>query len=73
MIANAEAEKKIIAAEAEAESTMKRATAQAEANRMLNESLNSNIIEYEKIQKWDGQLPMATGGNAILDMTNATD
>lgn len=73
VIANAEAEKKIIAAEAEAESTMKRATAQAEANRMLNESLNSNIIEYEKIQKWDGQLPMATGGNAILDMTNATD
>ena len=51
VIANAEAEKKIIAAEAEAESTMKRATAQAEANRMLNESLNNNIIEYEKIQK----------------------
>ena len=73
VIVNAEAEKKIIAAEAEAESTMKRATAQAEANRMLNESLNNNIIEYEKIQKWDGQLPMATGGSAILDMTGVTE
>lgn len=73
VIANAEAQKKIIAADADAESTMKRATAQAEANRMLNDSLNENIIEYEKVQKWNGELPMATGGNAILDMSSASE
>ncbi len=72
VIANADAEKKKIAAEAEASATLTEAEAQAEANRMLAESLNDTVVEYEKVQKWDGQLPYATGGTAIMDMSGIT-
>ncbi|MEG1887086.1 MAG: prohibitin family protein [Oscillospiraceae bacterium] len=67
LIAQAAAKKQIIAAEAEAESIGKKAEAQAEANRKIAQSLNDTIVEYEKIQKWDGKLPQATGGGAIFD------
>ncbi len=66
--ANAEAEKKVIAAEAEAKAILAKAEAQAEANEKLSKSLTSNIIENSKIEKWNGELPMATGGSSIIDM-----
>ena len=28
-----------------------------------------NVIENNKIEKWDGKLPYATGGSAILDVS----
>ena len=43
-------------AEAEAQKTSIAADAQAEANRKLAESLSDTLIEYQKIQKWDGKL-----------------
>jgi len=55
------------AAEEEARAILVRAEAQAEANRQLAASLTPNLVEYEKIQKWDGILPRVSGGNAIVD------
>lgn len=70
VIAEAEAKKKVIAAEAEANAIKTKAQAQADANKLLAQSLNDTVVEYEKVQKWDGKLPYATGGNPIIDMTS---
>ena len=68
VIAEAEAQKKIIAAEADATAITAKAEAQAKANETLTNSLSTMIIEYEKIQKWDGKLPTVTGGSALIDI-----
>ena len=47
------------------------AEAQAEANRKLAESLSDTLIEYQKIQKWDGKLPTVSGGNALVSIDPA--
>ncbi|MDY3778767.1 MAG: prohibitin family protein [Candidatus Limousia pullorum] len=66
VIAEAEAQKKLIAAQAEADAITAKAQAQADANKLLAESLNDNVVEYEKIQKWDGKLPNVTGSDALI-------
>ncbi|MCL2508027.1 MAG: prohibitin family protein [Oscillospiraceae bacterium] len=68
VIAEAEAKKQVIAAEAEATAIKTKAEAQAEANNRLTGSLNQNLIEYQKIQKWDGKLPTVTGSSALIDI-----
>lgn len=73
VIAKTEAEKKKLAAEAEAEAISIKAEAQAEANQTINASLTSQLIEYEKIDKWNGELPLSTGGTAILDVSDLAD
>lgn len=73
VIAEAEAKKKIIAAQAEADAITAKAEAQAKANQLLTKSLNDTLVEYEKIQKWDGKLPTVTGGNAIVDIGGITE
>ena len=65
LVVKAEAAAK--AAEAEAQAILVKAEAQAEANRKLAESLTPNLVEYEKIKKWDGVLPRVSGGSAIVD------
>lgn len=71
--AKAQAEKKVIAAEAEAKAILKKAEAQAEANETIANSLNQYVLENNKIEKWDGKLPYATGGAAIMDISDITD
>lgn len=44
---------------------------QAEANRKIAESLSDSLIEYQKIQKWDGRLPTVSGGNALVSIDPA--
>ena len=56
------------AAEANARAILVQAEAQAEANAKLAASLTSALVEYEKIQKWDGKLPQVSGGDAIVDI-----
>lgn len=69
-IAKAEADKQVAItnAEAEAQKTSIAADAQAEANRKIAESLSDTLIEYQKIQKWDGKLPTVSGGNALVSI-----
>lgn len=68
--AEAEATEKQIQAEAEANAIKAVADAQAEANRKLAQSITKDLVDYEKIQKWNGELPQVTGGNAIIDITD---
>ena len=67
-IAKAEADKQVAItnAEAEAQKTVIKAEAQAEANKKIAESLSDTLIEYQKIQKWDGKLSTVTGSSALV-------
>ena len=44
---------------------------QAEANKKIAESLSDTLIEYQKIQKWDGKLPTVTGSSALVGIDAA--
>ncbi|MDR1465602.1 MAG: prohibitin family protein [Oscillospiraceae bacterium] len=68
VIAEAEAKKQVIAAEAEAKAITAKAESQAAANRLLTQSLSDVLVEYQKVQKWDGKLPQATGATPILNL-----
>ncbi len=67
----AETEKQtaITNAQAAAESVKIKAAGDAEANKLLNESLSDKVIENKKIEKWNGQMPKVTGnGGTIIDI-----
>ena len=67
----AETEKQtaITNAEAEAETIKIRAQAEADATVTISESLTPNVIEYKKLEKWNGVLPKVTGGaTALIDI-----
>ena len=68
---NADKQVAITNAEAEAQKTSIAADAQAEANRKLAESLSDTLIDYQKVQKWDGKLPTVSGGNALVSIDPA--
>ena len=53
-------------AEGDAQASMVRAKGEAEANRLLQSTLNDNIIQNRAIEKWDGVLPQVTGGATPL-------
>ena len=64
----AEAEKAIAKAEGEAQSILKVAKAQAKANRLISQSLTPNLVEYNKVDKWDGIMPKVNGGSSIISL-----
>lgn len=68
--ARTEKEEAIVKAEAEAETLRIQSEAQAKANEVLSKSLSTNLIEYEKIQKWNGELPKVTDGSAIINFSD---
>lgn len=49
-------------AEGDAAATLTKARAQAEANDLLAKSITPPLIQYEQLQRWDGKLPLFTGG-----------
>ena len=62
-VAKIEADVKAYAIQVEAE-------AKAEANKKMNQSLTPELIEYTKINAWNGQLPQFTGGSTpIINFT----
>ena len=68
------AEKAKIDAEAKAEATRIKASAEAEANRMIAESLTPELIENNKIDKWNGNVPTVSGtGMPIIDLSGVTE
>lgn len=69
-IKKAEADKtvEIKKAEAKAEKMRIEAEAQANANKELADSISDALIDYQKIEKWDGKLPKVTGSNAIVSL-----
>ena len=67
--ANAKAEIQKINADAEAYAVKVQAEAQAEANKEIAESLTPELINYNTVLQWSGELPIVTGGNmSILDV-----
>lgn len=68
------AKAKVAQAQGDAEATLVRGRAQAEANKLLQVTLNPLLIQSKAIDKWDGALPTYNGGGALpfLSMNNGT-
>ena len=63
------AEQEKIKAQGEADATKIKAEAEAAANELVAKSLTPELIENNKIDKWDGKLPTIQGsGAAIVDV-----
>jgi regulator of protease activity HflC (stomatin/prohibitin superfamily) len=61
-------------AEGDAQATLTKAKAQAEANDLLARSITPALIQYEQLQRWDGKLPLFTGGGGmpLIDVSRLT-
>ncbi|HEX8683612.1 MAG TPA: prohibitin family protein [Ardenticatenaceae bacterium] len=59
-------------AQGEADATLTRAQAQAEANGLLAESITPDLIRYEQLQRWNGELPIFQGAGAtpLIDFSD---
>ena len=54
----------------EAEKKIVKAKAEKEANELKQQSLTDNLIKEKFIEKWNGELPKATGSNSFFDMSS---
>ena len=61
-------------AEGEAQAILTKAKAQAQANNLLAASVTPPLIQYEQLQRWDGRLPLFTGGGGtpLIDVSKLT-
>lgn len=66
----AQAAKRVAEAEGEAKAIKLHADAEAYANQTVAKSLSSELVEYARIKKWDGKMPLYTGGGAGGTMIN---
>lgn len=57
----ADAAKAVAKAEGDARATLIWATAQADANRRMADSISGNLLELKRLEKWNGTLPQVTG------------
>ena len=67
----AEAKSKMIQAETDAKVRMLHAESQARANALLDKSITPALIEYNKINRWNGHLPttsVGTGSQSIISI-----
>jgi regulator of protease activity HflC (stomatin/prohibitin superfamily) len=62
----AEAEQQMATARGDSASAVIRAKGRAEANALLQASLTSNVVEWEKLQRWNGVLPQVTSGAGVI-------
>lgn len=70
-VAEINAEKAKIKAEGDAEATKIKAEAEAEANAKIAKSLTPELIEKEKIDKWNGSVPVVDGSSTpIINMND---
>ena len=53
------------AAQGQADAQLTVAKAEAEAQRLLRQTLTGEIIELRAIEKWDGTLPQVTDGGSV--------
>ena len=61
-------------AEGDAQAILVKAKAQAQANDLLSKSITQPLIQYEQLDKWDGRLPLFTGGagTPLIDVSRLT-
>lgn len=67
----ATAKKTVAQAEGEAQATRIHADAQAYANQKLASSLSQVLVDYKRIEKWDGRMPQVQGGGGTLFNLNS--
>lgn len=60
--ARADAEKVKATAEGDKQAEILRAEGVAEGNKIINQTLNENLIKFKQIEKWNGVMPKVTGG-----------
>ena len=65
-VAKIQAEKNKEVAEIKAEELLISANAEAEANRIVSESLTDQLIEQQTIEKWNGKLPTVMGSDSTI-------
>lgn len=64
------AEQDQVEAQGKANALLVQAEAQAQANLKLAQSVTEGLIRYQQVQKWDGKLPVFTGGaTPLIDAT----
>ncbi len=63
---NADVAKSIAKAEGDAKAKLIWTEAEAQSNKKISESLNSNLVELKRIEKWDGSYPLSTSGSFPL-------
>lgn len=69
--AQLESERAKIEATGKAEVTRINAEAEAKANELKQQSLTDNIVKYEAIKKWNGELPKVSGdASTIINMND---
>lgn len=66
--AQAQAQKVIATSHGQAEALLIGAKAEAEANHILSKSVTPELIKWQAVQKWDGELPSVVSEGAILNM-----
>ena len=59
--AKVEAETALIKAQSAAKVKLTKAEAEAKANKVISDSLTKELIEQNKIEKWDGKMPKVSG------------
>lgn len=64
--AEAEAQQRIAKARGDSLSAVIAASGEYEANRLLRQSITPEILEYKKLEKWNGVLPTVQGGGTPL-------
>ncbi len=64
------AEFEALKAEKEAVAEVNRAKGQAEAQRLQRETLTSELLQKQAIDKWDGRFPTVLGGDGALPFIN---
>lgn len=60
--AEAEAKKQIAKAEGQARCAIVQAESESKANSLLSQSITSELIQWQAVQKWNGVLPSVTSG-----------
>jgi regulator of protease activity HflC (stomatin/prohibitin superfamily) len=54
-----------VTAKKQAEALIIKAKGEAESQKLLQQTLTSQLLQKQLIDKWDGTLPTVTGGNNI--------
>ncbi len=70
--ARGEAEASRQRAQGEGDALLIRARSEAQANEIIRLSMNRDVIAYRQLQRWDGHLPVVTGGGSVPMMTMDT-
>lgn len=64
-ITQAEAAKTVAKAEGDAKATIVKANAEASANRIVAASITSPLIEWKRLDRWNGNYPQVLGSSAM--------